>query len=306
MFYYLPYTCVQILNQFVLMSDWGELDYLIIDMPPGTGDIQLTLAQIMNISAAVIVTTPQKLSFVDVVKGIDMFDTVNVPSVAIVENMADYSTYSFSDDFFESLGAQATQASLAQSGGPADDPSLAAKQVTDLIRKAVEQQRQPRRIFGNGHIRKLKEMWGMENIVSLPLLEELSVSGDSGVPYVLSHPNSELAQQMATLAAGVAKEVERLSKNAGGPVLTFDEPSSMLSFDGDKFTAFDFRCDCRCAVCIEEMTGVKLLDRSTVNPEVKPMGMSPIGRYAMSVDWSDGHKSLYPFRQIAKLATPAS
>lgn len=77
-----------IIGQLAGDTNWGALDYLIVDMPPGTGDIQLTLTQKLPFTGAVIVTTPQKLSFVDVVRGLQMFDTVKVPTLAVVENMS--------------------------------------------------------------------------------------------------------------------------------------------------------------------------------------------------------------------------
>ncbi|KAL2625935.1 hypothetical protein AAZV13_07G080600 [Glycine max] len=79
-----------VINQLLTTTEWGELDYLIIDMPPGTGDIQLTLCQVVPLTAAVIVTTPQKLSFIDVAKGVRMFSKLKVPCVAVVENMCHF------------------------------------------------------------------------------------------------------------------------------------------------------------------------------------------------------------------------
>ncbi|OCG02654.1 iron-sulfur cluster carrier protein ApbC [Gilliamella apis] len=67
---------------------WPELDYLVIDMPPGTGDIQLTLAQNIPVTAAVIVTTPQDIALIDAQKGITMFNKVNIPTLGIIENMS--------------------------------------------------------------------------------------------------------------------------------------------------------------------------------------------------------------------------
>jgi ATP-binding protein involved in chromosome partitioning len=74
----------QLLNE----TEWPELDYLLIDMPPGTGDIQLTLAQKVPVAGAVIVTTPQDIALADAQKGISMFDKVNVPVLGVVENMS--------------------------------------------------------------------------------------------------------------------------------------------------------------------------------------------------------------------------
>lgn len=75
-------------QQLLHQVDWGELDYLVIDMPPGTGDVQLTITQNVELSGAVIVTTHQALSLVDVAKGILMFERVNVPILGLIENMS--------------------------------------------------------------------------------------------------------------------------------------------------------------------------------------------------------------------------
>src|SRR3984957_10625417 len=76
------------LTMFLTQIPWGELDYLVIDLPPGTGDAQLTLTQTAPLSGAVIVTTPQDVSLVDARKGLEMFREVRVPVLGIVENMS--------------------------------------------------------------------------------------------------------------------------------------------------------------------------------------------------------------------------
>ncbi|MCX7815600.1 MAG: iron-sulfur cluster carrier protein ApbC [Tepidimonas ignava] len=78
----------QALEQLLRQTNWQDLDYLIVDMPPGTGDIQLTLSQRVPLTGAVIVTTPQDIALLDARKGITMFQKVNVPILGIVENMA--------------------------------------------------------------------------------------------------------------------------------------------------------------------------------------------------------------------------
>ncbi len=76
------------IKQFMTEVEWGELDYLIMDLPPGTGDIQLTIVQTVPLSGAVIVSTPQVVALDDVRKGVAMFKKVNVPVLGVVENMA--------------------------------------------------------------------------------------------------------------------------------------------------------------------------------------------------------------------------
>jgi ATP-binding protein involved in chromosome partitioning len=78
----------QALDQLLRQTNWRDLDYLIVDMPPGTGDIQLTLSQRVPLTGAVIVTTPQDIALIDARKGIKMFEKVGVPILGIVENMA--------------------------------------------------------------------------------------------------------------------------------------------------------------------------------------------------------------------------
>ena len=76
------------LQQLLNNTNWDNLDYLIVDLPPGTGDIQLTLSQQIPVSGAVIITTPQDIALLDAQKGLKMFEQVEIPVLGIIENMS--------------------------------------------------------------------------------------------------------------------------------------------------------------------------------------------------------------------------
>jgi ATP-binding protein involved in chromosome partitioning len=98
----------RLLQQFLGDVDWGELDYLVCDLPPGTGDVQLSLSQLIPIAGAVMVTTPQEVSIIDVVKGIAMFEKVEIPILGIIENMSYYKcpACGHSDEIFSHGGGK--------------------------------------------------------------------------------------------------------------------------------------------------------------------------------------------------------
>src|SRR5262249_56294546 len=75
-------------QQLLRQVEWGELDYLVLDLPPGTGDIQLTIVQTVALSGAIVVTTPQEVALIDARKAATMFEKVNVPVLGLVENMS--------------------------------------------------------------------------------------------------------------------------------------------------------------------------------------------------------------------------
>jgi ATP-binding protein involved in chromosome partitioning len=96
------------IRQFVTEVDWGELDYLIIDMPPGTGDIHLTLMQTVPVTGAIIVTTPQNVALADAKKGIAMFNQaqINVPIIGLVENMSFFTPKELPDNKYYLFGKE--------------------------------------------------------------------------------------------------------------------------------------------------------------------------------------------------------
>ncbi|PZO39194.1 MAG: sodium:proton antiporter [Pseudanabaena frigida] len=104
-----------VIRQFLYQANWGELDYLIVDMPPGTGDAQLTLTQSVPLAGAVIVTTPQTVSLLDSRKGLRMFQNMGIPVLGIVENMSYFIPPDMPDkqyDIFGSGGGKKTSEEL--------------------------------------------------------------------------------------------------------------------------------------------------------------------------------------------------
>jgi len=178
----------KLIEQFLSQVQWGPLDYLIVDMPPGTGDAQLSLAQLVPLSGCVLVTTPQAVSTYDVAKAIAMFRQVKVDILGIVENMAGYTIEGKID------GARGgTKVSLATGGKPIE----LTTDVEGRFKTIVD-------VFGKGGAERLAQRYGFPVLGQIPLNPVVRVGGDAGDPVVVSDPTSLIALRFGEVAGKMA------------------------------------------------------------------------------------------------------
>ncbi|BBH08394.1 Fe-S cluster assembly factor HCF101, chloroplastic [Prunus dulcis] len=255
-----------VINQLLTTTEWGELDYLVVDMPPGTGDIQLTLCQyvyadilsksisiqdfyvliwtksdfqVVPLTAAVIVTTPQKLAFIDVAKGVRMFSKLKVPCVAVVENMS----------HFDADG---------------------------------------------------KQQFGIPNLFDLPIRPTLSASGDSGTPEVVADPLGEVSKTFQDIGICVVQQCAKIRQQA----VTYDKSIKAIRVKvPDSDEAFllhpaTVRRNDRSAQSVDEWTGEQKLQFADVPEDIEPEEIRPMGNYAVSITWPDGFSQIAPYDQL--------
>lgn len=171
-------------EQFFSDVEWGELDYLILDLPPGTGDVQLTLTQQLNISGALIVTTPQDIALADVRKGADMFRKVNAPVLGVVENMS---------------GLIIEGKVIASDGKPAQVKiDIMGKETVETDKDGKFSIRYD--IFKRGGGEAESKRLGVPLLGVIPISGEIVDSTDSGEPIVLSNPNSPISEIYNSIA----------------------------------------------------------------------------------------------------------
>eukprot|EP01083_Nonionella_stella_P295273 1003555_1 len=191
-----------------------------------------------------------------------------------------------------------------------------AEELMKVVKTSLEDQKQNEekqlRIFGQGHKRRLSKQWGIDHSFSIPLLDKIAANGDGGTPYVVEYPESPQAAVYTDLAGTVAREVVKLqyAQVNSRPTVAYNSDEHLLeiSIGGDKneiesgtLAPAELRRDCKCAACVEEFSGRQILIPESIPDSVEPLSMTPTGNYALSVDWSDGHKSLYPYKQIRSL-----
>jgi len=181
----------KLIEQFLGDVEWGQLDYLLVDMPPGTGDAQLSLAQIVPLSGGVLVTTPQAVSTFDVAKAVSMFNQVRVDILGIVENMAGYVVRGRVE------GARPGAEVVLATGSGEQTVTVGLDGWFETVVN----------IFGAGGAEKLSQRYNFPVLGRIPLNPVVRVGGDAGDPVVISDPDSPVTRAFKEIAGRLAQRL---------------------------------------------------------------------------------------------------
>lgn len=262
-------------QQLLTQTEWGDLDLLVIDMPPGTGDIHITVAQCARVDAAVVVSTPQALALADVEKGITMFNKVSIPTIAVAENMSTFVCGSCNTEhalFDVPGGSQRLAEKFSVPGGvvqlPLDPVLSGGKGAQPFVLDPRHEERLLTQRF-----RQLADITERE-LAALPRLRRTLAAVPSG-----------------QTAAAPLLELRRSTSGSDERLLIEARAARMA---------------CRSALMWDELTGEKLFREEDIPLNVQATRIRPAGGYAVHIDWSDGHKSLMAFETLEALPRLAS
>jgi ATP-binding protein involved in chromosome partitioning len=247
--------------QFLGNVEWGELDYLLIDMPPGTGDVQLTLAQQAPLTGSVVVSTPQDVALGVARKGLRMFEQVKVPILGIVENMSGFACEKCGHEhrLFKKEGARALATethtpflgeipleTAVMEGGDAGQPIL-LRDASSPAAKAF-----------------------------MAVAEKFEVA-------VARHNAAPGGEEPSQIKVGPEGELQ----------ITWPDGHAGVH------PAWSLRTQCPCALCVDEDTGKRVLDPQRIPLDVKITGVQPVGHYGAGLAFSDGHNTgIYTYTDL--------
>lgn len=256
---------VKAIQQFLTGVLWGDLDFLLIDMPPGTGDIQITLAQQTKLSGIVIVTTPQKVAAEIAKKGLQMFETVNAPILGVVENMSGFTCAHCNEvttPFRQGGGSMmAAEMRVPFLGELPLDPNIMMSSD-----EGINMQEQTP---DSDVAKRFVEL--AQDVVSN--LEKAQIRVQKTEPAKIDHDDTMIN------------------------VLWKDGTRSQID-------AYTLRTKCPCALCVDENTGKRILNNNDVPLTIKAKKVMPVGRYGIMIEFSDGHsKGIFRFSDLKEMSS---